>query len=153
MQIGDLFLGIDGLKAERMPNGEGRMRLSGVDYILTSAGEAGAWQNAHLHGGATPAAGEGVRELYIVQSGWMAFANETADGHKVEKLGAGSVVISEPGQAHNVYLPVGAVIHTFKFGKPVGNPDKGNADWWPASEVFDNWTKGLSEADIDNFAA
>ena len=151
MQISDLFLGgVAGLNGEEMKNGEGRLRLSGADYILTRAGNAGAWQNAHLHGGVTPATGEGVRELYIVQSEWMAFVTETAEGNKVEKLYAGAVVISEPGQAHNVYLPIGAVIHTFKFGKPVGNPDKNGSDWWPASEAFDAWTKALSEADINN---
>ena len=148
MEIADLFMGAYGLSGAVMDNGEGRLRLSGVDYILTRAGEVGAWQNAHLHGGDTPANGDGVRELYMVQTKWMAFVTQTELGPKVEKLGAGSVVMSEPGQAHNVYLPTGAVIHTFKFGKPVGNPAKNGVDWWPASEPFDTWTKSLSEEDI-----
>src|SRR5690242_10293711 len=54
---------------EQMDNGEYRFRLLASDgsaYSRTVAGDRGAWQNSHSHNTA--------RETYIVQSGWMAFA-------------------------------------------------------------------------------
>lgn len=133
-----------GTNGQQMPNGERRFRMTAPDdsaYIRTEAGEQGAWQNAHSHGG--------VRETYIVQSGWMAFATIGGDGSPhVVIYRAGEVVSSEPAHVHNVYLPAGAVIHTVKHGEAVGNPDKGGADWWPASGAFDAATKSLTEVEL-----
>ena len=126
---------------EVMPNGERRIRFRAPDdtaYIRTEAGADGGWQNAHFH--------KGVRETYIVQSGTMIFATIMPDGsYGIVVYKPGEVVSSEPGTAHNVFLPTGAVIHTVKHGVAVGNPDKGAADWWPADDGFDRWTKNLSE--------
>ncbi len=131
---------------ECMPNGELRVRCmhdSGVGYIWTQPPQdmQPTWQNAHYH--------KGVKETYIVQKGQMAFATRLSDGDcTVQLYGAGAVVTSQPGVEHNVYLFAGCAIHTVKHGVPLGNPDKGGADWYPSSESFDTWCKSLSEADM-----
>lgn len=128
-----------------MDNGESRHRMmtdgGNQGYILTVAGKDGAWQNAHSHGGA--------REFYAVVQGWMAFA-DLVDGVRRMRVVTpdDGPVCSEPGEAHNVYLPAGAAIHTVKWGTAVGNPEKNGADWYPAPEDFDAWTKAQSEEDI-----
>lgn len=126
------------LDAERMGNGEARLRLGG-NYILTLDSK-GAWQNSHYH--------MGSMEFYAVQKGWMAFAEQVEGEVKVTVYQAGEHVLSRPSHAHNVYLPDGAAIHTVKFGKPIGNPDKNGADWWPASEEFDAATKAITEVEL-----
>ena len=127
--------------SQTMDNGEARHRMmheDGSGYIRTEAGLEGAWQNAHYH--------KGVRETYIVQTGWMAFATMTPDGdYSLVIYQAGGVVSSQPGEHHNVYLPAGAVIHTVKHSDAIGNPEKGGADWYEADSDFDAWTKGVSE--------
>jgi hypothetical protein len=132
-----------------MPNGEKRYSVSlpdGSAWILTVAGETGGWQNAHYH--------KGVRETYIVQSGWMAFATIDDEGnYNIDIYVPGDVVNSLPTQHHNVYLPVGAVTHTVKHGDAIGNPDKKGNDWYPAFSDFDTWTKGMGEDDLHAFGA
>lgn len=132
-----------------MDNGEQRYSVrmpDGSAWILTIAGETGGWQNAHYH--------KGVRETYVVQSGWMAFASITDEGkYLIDIYQSGDVVSSQPLQNHNVYLPAGAVIHTVKHGQAIGNPDKKGNDWFPANSTFDEWTKGLGEDDLHSFEA
>jgi oxalate decarboxylase/phosphoglucose isomerase-like protein (cupin superfamily) len=128
-----------------MTNGEYRHKLTHrydeSAYIRTESGEQGAWQNSHYH--------KGVRETYIVQSGWMAFAVVGISGkYHVDIYRPSELITSSLLQHHNVYLPAGAVIHTVKHGSPVGNPDKKWNDWYPAHSDFDTWTKGLDEQDI-----
>lgn len=127
--------------ARQMPNGEQRFYFNMPDnsaYIRTEAGEEGAWQNSHFH--------KGVRETYIVQSGWMAFTTLTPDGDYTLRIyNAGGVVSSQPGEHHNVYLPAAAVIHTVKHSDAIGNPDKDGADWYDADSDFDTWCKALGE--------
>jgi hypothetical protein len=121
-----------------MENGEKRFRFKmpdGTAYIRTEAGEVGAWQNAHHH--------KGVRETYIVQDGWMAYAECRNDAFYFEVCGEGRVFTSEPGIDHNVFLPAGAVIHTVQHGHAVGNPEKKNNDWFPSSAEFDEWSKSI----------
>jgi hypothetical protein len=155
LQIGAKF------KYKEMPNGEKRYSIalsSGVEWILTIAGPAGGWQNAHYHGGpdALVRVNEesgvpGVQEHSFVASGWMAYAYNATPGEclvEVDILRPGMSVTSIPGEEHNIYLLAGAVIHTIKFGEPVGNPNRGNNDWWPASQAFDEATKALSEDDL-----
>ncbi len=125
--------------AERMStNGEIRLRL-GSDYIRTLK-SGGGWQNAHFH--------RGVKEFYAVVSGWMAFAEEVEGQLSIKIVKAGESVESQPDHVHNVYLPVGADIHTVKYGASVGNPDKNGADWWPADEAFNAATKAISEVEL-----
>lgn len=131
---------------EVMDNRELRVRCmheSGSGYIWTQPPEGAQpeWQNAHYHCG--------IRETYIVERGEMAFAVRLPDGDCVVQVyGPGTVVTSQPEIAHNVYLFAGAAIHTVKHGEPVGNPEKGGADWYPADSGFDAWTKRLSEESI-----
>ena len=127
---------------EVMPNGELRVRCmqdSGSGYIWTEPpkDKKPGWQNAHYHLGSI--------ETYIVERGMMAFVSESKGEIHVCLLEAGGVITSVPGNQHNVYLFAGSAIHTVKHGKAVGNPEKGGADWYPATEEFDAWTKTLSE--------
>ncbi len=128
--------GMAAIKDELMPNQEfrfRRMHQDGSGYIRTQAGDEGAWQNSHFH--------LGVKEIYAVQSGWMAIV-ELRDGQPVWRiLREGDTVTTEIGVAHNVYLPVGAAIHTVKFGRTQG-PD------WHACPELDALTKGVGESDI-----
>ncbi len=125
-------------EATEMPNGEKRLRL-GPNYIYTCDSK-GAWQNAHFHGG--------LIEVYGVDVGWMAFAEEVDGVMSVTIYQAGQVVQSRPGHPHNVYLPDDAAIHTFKIGMPVPNPEKNGADWFQASDEFDAWTKAIPEVEL-----
>jgi len=121
---------------ELMENGELRFRLNSEDgsaYIRTVSGETGAWQNSHFH--------KSVRETYIVQNGWMAFASLVDSRLSLSVLRIGDVITTEPFIAHNVYLPSGAVIHTVKHGY---SQEK---DWFGDKEL-DKKTKHLTEDDI-----
>ena len=107
--------GISALHHE-MENHELRFRLkhtSGSAYILTKATAGSGWQKSHYH--------EVVRETYIVESGWMAFA-ELLDGWmRVRIFANGAVLTTQPNVVHNVYLPDGAIIHTVKHGGGEGD--------------------------------
>jgi len=126
-----------------MGTGERRYRFRAPDktaYTRTEAGKDGAWQNAHHH--------KGLLETYVVQTGWIAFA-ESCDGMRVVGIfGKGAVVTSRPLIDHNVYLPAGSVIHTVQHGKAVGNPENKNNDWYAADTAFDEWSKGLTLENI-----
>jgi hypothetical protein len=141
--------------ANEMDNGERRFRLmapdgSGYIRVVMPQGITGGWQNAHYHGGrmlaeSEPALLAGVTELCIVQSGQVAYAEQTPLGERVLRLyGPGEHWVMRPGVAHNVFMFPGAVTHTVKYGTDVPNPEKG-ADWYPAPESFDVWTKSLRE--------
>ncbi len=127
-------------KAEIMPNGESRLRL-GSDYIRT-LDAVGAWQNAHYH--------IGLQELYVVVSGWMAFAEEINGEMVISFYRAGEYVLTRTNSVHNVYLSNGTDIHTIKFGTPVKNKDKGDSDWWPSLPAFDSLTKSITETELIN---
>lgn len=108
------------LETERMPNGELRARFvspDGNNYIRTEAGSDGAWQNAHYH--------TALRETYVVEKGWMAYATDDEDTLSVSVLWPHELVTTQPRQPHNVYLPAGAVIHTIKHGAT------SSKDWTP----------------------
>ena len=84
---------------EQMPNGEVRFRLFGSDqngYIRTVASESGGWQRSHTH--------TTFKELYLVESGWMAMAIESADPEIpiVRIMHPGDSLISPINQTHNV---------------------------------------------------
>jgi mannose-6-phosphate isomerase-like protein (cupin superfamily) len=125
---------------EQMPNGEMRFRLrkrDGTAYIRTEAGATGGWQNSHFH--------QHVMETYVVQAGWMAFAELLGEELSLRRLTANEIVTSCPGVVHNVYLSGHAVIHTVKHGEAQGNDrlvDERTA-------AFDKVTHALqTEADI-----
>ncbi|MEP4380369.1 MAG: hypothetical protein ABJ215_00480 [Alphaproteobacteria bacterium] len=96
---------------EKMPNGEHRFRLKksdGTAYIRTEAGLHGAWQESHFH--------LNVRETYIVQSGWIAYAEEQGGRFTIEIFRPGELFTTQIGIVHNVYMSAGSVIHTVKHG-------------------------------------
>lgn len=134
---------------EQMDNGELRFRLmvNGSGYIWTQppVDQLPAWQNGHFH--------KGVYETYIVQTGQMAMAFDHKGERVVRLYQAGDVVTTELNVPHNVYLYAGAGIHTVKHGVPVGNSEKGGADWYPADSDFDAWSKSLDEALIEELAS
>ena len=121
---------------ERMPNGEVRFRLTntdGNDYIRTAAGPKGAWQKAHCHAA--------LRETYVVESGWMAIAEEAEGEVAIAVHWPNDVTTTKPKVVHNVYLPSNAVIHTVKHGSTAPG------DWQESAE-FTAKTSTLSEKEV-----
>lgn len=136
-ELGVLF------NASRMDNREHRFRLmkgennSTYGYILTEmpVETLGEWQNSHFH--------KGIMETYIVQKGWIGFADLMVDGTACfYAYRPGEMFTSRPGQAHNVYMPAGAVIHTVKHG------DCSLAKDWFSSPELDLLTKHISEREL-----
>lgn len=127
-------------KHELMPNGERRFRLrkdDGTAYIRTEASSESGWQTSHFH--------SQVLETYIVQSGWMAFAELIGESLSLRIYEPGQSVISRPEVVHNVFLSSNAVIHTVKHGTAFGNDRL--TDF--RTEAFDIITKALkSEIEI-----
>ncbi len=132
-------------KHEEMDNGECRFRLisekDGSGYIRIVAGANGAWGNAHYH--------KYVRELIIVQKGWIAFAKqfESGVGIHMKILRDGEMIIIEPNVPYSIYMPAGAVTHTVKFGDTRAEMASGKADWHACPEL-DKLVKSLSEHQI-----
>ena len=95
----------------RAEDGELRFRLvksDGTEYVRTEAAPDGAWQDAHSH--------ENVQETYIVQTGWIGYA-ELNDGDIAIRIYREGDVFTAPSSViHNIYMPKGAVIHTIKHG-------------------------------------
>jgi hypothetical protein len=121
---------------EIMENGELRFHLRSEDgcaYIRTESGTDGAWQKSHFH--------KSVKETYIVQKGWMAFATYIDEELELVIAKSGDELTTEPFVIHNVYLAAGAIIHTVKHGAMQ------NEDWFGYVE-FDKVTKNLSEEGI-----
>ncbi|MCY9662648.1 hypothetical protein P5G65_22720 [Paenibacillus chondroitinus] len=125
------FYGIE-TKFDLMENGERRFRLNcsvdGSSYCRTVAAEMGAWQNSHYH--------KLVSELYVVQSGWIVYAERKEAELHLCILREGESVTFKPLIHHNIFLSSNSVIHTIKYGPSVEN------DWFPSSEL-DKVTKHL----------
>ena len=125
-------------KYKEMENGEQRyaVTLPTSEWVRTVTGPVGGWQNAHYH--------RGLYEHYVVEAGWMAVAHFHDDAEDETRM---RVWMLQTNQAHNLYLPAGAVINTFKIGTPVGNPDRKGNDWWP-HDMLDSESKALSEKEL-----
>jgi hypothetical protein len=124
---------------ELMENGELRFRLFGQDgngYVRTVASSNGGWQNAHSH--------TAFRELYLVETGWMALATASREPNvaEISVYQAGETFVTTLGLVHNVYLSANATIHTIKFGI------RGPQPKWEPALWFNDQTNHLSEADI-----
>ena len=104
-------------------NGELRFRLNCADgsaYIRTqTASDSQGWQAPHFH--------NRIRETYIVEAGWIGYAELKADKLVQRSYAAGQVFTTEPGVVHNIYMPATAVIHTVKHGADA-SPTAGS-DW------------------------
>lgn len=110
-------------------NNELRFRLNcsdGSAYIRTQTSDkSDGWQNVHYH--------KQVRETYIVEQGWIGYI-EIKDGKiRSKKYKAGDLFTTIPGIAHNIYMPVKAIIHTVKHGagELLG---EGQSDWFDDTE-------------------
>ena len=123
----------------RMANGEYRFRLIGSDgscYVRTEAGSQGEWQKSHMH--------RQTCELYIVQKGWIAIAQEIEGNLDIHIYHCFEYFIINVNIPHNAYLSADTVLHTVKFGIcPAG-------DWISCSQL-DAKTKLLTEDDIKSF--
>ncbi|MEA3318632.1 MAG: hypothetical protein U9Q88_01300 [Bacillota bacterium] len=113
---------------ELMNNGEKRYRLVGSDgsgYCRTVCSGTGAWQNSHYH--------KFVSEFYLVQSGWIVYAELNAEGEmNFHILREGESVHVTPLIHHNIYMSSNSVIHTIKYGGEANTID------WFASEELDD---------------
>lgn len=124
---------------QEMDNGEYRFRLrksDGTVYIRTESG-SGGWQQSHYH--------ENVRETYIVQRGWIAFAERIQGERKISIYRAGQQFTTEPHIIHNLYMPANAVIHTVKHGDAAGEDRIHDTE---ATKQFDEVTLPLTEDQI-----
>ena len=111
-------------KHHMMDNGERRFRLFGADgssYTRTESVSDSGWQKSHYH--------SEIKELYLVQKGWILFAEFVEDEVKIRKYVADEYCISHTMVPHNVYLAPDTVIHTIKFG------DCSKADWNGCEEL------------------
>lgn len=92
-------------------NAELRFRLNsasdGSSYIRTqTSSQSGGWQNEHFH--------FHMRETYIVEKGWIGYAELTDAGPSFQKVTEGELFTTSPNVVHNIFMPPGAVIHTVK---------------------------------------
>lgn len=122
---------------EQMANGERKYKMVSEDgsyYCRTIASSQGAWQNSHFH--------NHITEFYIVQFGWIAYANFTNDQTlEITVMGEGNHIIVQPGVHHNLYMSANSVIHTIKYGL---NTDSD----WSASPELDRVTQTLIESEL-----
>lgn len=126
-------------KHGRMPNGELRFRLlkaDGTAYIRTKAPPDGGWQNSHYH--------NKVKETYIVQSGWIGYAELVGNTPVFYTYGVDESFTTRPGIVHNVYMPANAVIHTVKHSE--SKTEQRLED--DRTKRLDQLTKDLSEDDL-----
>ena len=122
---------------EQMENGDTKVKLIGTDgsyYCRTASSPHGGWQNSHVH--------VYVKEFYVVQSGWIAYASLGEQQLLIIKiLKEGELIIVEPGTHHNIYMSANSVIHTIKHGSETYSD-------WVASPHLDGLTQSLTKDDI-----
>ena len=106
-------------------NGELRFRLNNSDgsaYIRTqTSGQSEGWQNPHYH--------KQLKETYIVEQGWIGYAELMDRMPAYRRYGPGDVFTTQPGIVHNVYMAANSVIHTVKHSGMAPGPE-GTSDWW-----------------------
>jgi len=122
-----------------MDNGEKRFRLAnndGSSYIRTEGSMYGSWQNSHYH--------KHFNEVYIVEVGWIVYAELTEQGGVTMKfLEKNDSIIVSPLRHHNIYMSSLAVTHVVKYGVTnIVNPD-----WFPSPQL-DLLTKVISEPEL-----
>ncbi|PWW40827.1 MULTISPECIES: cupin domain-containing protein [Paenibacillus] len=122
---------------EQMANGERKYKMVSADgsyYCRTIASSQGGWQNSHFH--------NHITEFYVVQSGWIAYANFANDQTlEIRVMGEGDHIIVEPGVHHNLYMSANSVIHTIKYGLNTHSD-------WSASPELDSVTQALMESEL-----
>lgn len=124
------------LKNHIMDNEEKRFRIinsDGSSYIRTEAPKADVWQNSHYH--------STLKEMYIVQHGWIIFAEYINGTTVLKKYVDGEYFISKPNIPHNLFVSANSVLHTVKYGNVSTND-------WIAFEKLDAKIKDLSAGDL-----
>lgn len=119
---------------EIMDNGEKRFRLNSSDgssYIKTVASSIGSWQNSHFH--------KNLREIYVVQSGWIGFADIINDKLRIRILFEDDFCLSEPNVPHNIFMSSDSIVHTIKYGTSADTD-------WNAFPQLDDMTKNLDSS-------
>lgn len=129
----------------RMPNNELRFRLikddDGASYIRTESSLEGGWQNSHYH--------TKVQETYIVQAGWIVYAELLDDKPKFIKYQDGECFTTKPFLIHNIYMPAKSIIHTVKHGDADGEDRIVNEK----TKEFTKLTKDISESELKDISS
>lgn len=132
------LLGVDTVY-QIMDNEDKRFRLvnnDGSSYIRTEGSKNGSWQNSHYH--------KHLNELYIVEDGWIVYAELTDQGGLSLKLmEKNDSFIVSPLLHHNIYMSSLAVTHVVKYG---GNNGV-EPDWFPSPQL-DRLTKDITESEL-----
>lgn len=132
------LMGVESIHHE-MENGEKRFRLVNIDgssYIRTEGSTIGGWQNSHFH--------KCSSEIYIVEDGWIVYAELTNPGElRLSCLKQGEMISVTPLKHHNIYMSPSAVTHTVKYGlRDIEKPD------WFQSNELDKLTKSITEKEV-----
>lgn len=121
-----------------MDNGERRFRLTasdGTSYIRTEASNEGGWQNSHFH--------KEMTEFYVVQNGWLVYAELSAEGKlSLRRMKQGDSIMVTPSVHHNIYMSPYTVTHVLKYGDQVTQ-----TDWFPSVQL-DQLTRHISEPEL-----
>jgi hypothetical protein len=122
-----------------MDNGEKRFRLIGSDgtsYIRTEASNEGGWQNSHFH--------KGLTEFYVVQNGWLVYAELSVEGKlSLRSMKRGDSIMVHPFIHHNLYMSPYTVTHVVKYR----SDDVIQTDWFPSLEL-DKLTRHIPESEL-----
>jgi hypothetical protein len=90
-----------------------------------------------------------VKETYIVQAGWVGYAELHNGASRFFVYCAGEIFTTSPDVIHNVYMSDGAVIHTVKHGHSIGEARLVDE----RTKQFDSATSVVSEAMLRQQAA
>jgi len=129
---------------QEMDNGQYRFRLlksDGTAYIRTESMLRGAWESSHYHAH--------VKETYIVQRGWIAYAQLIENQRRIRIFRAGELFTTDSCVVHNIYMPLGSVIHVIKHGD-TKTKDRIQDE---TTRHFDTITEPLIEGEIMQEAA
>ena len=124
-------------------DGELRFRLiknDGTAYIRTEAPPNGEWQDSHWH--------NKVRETYIVQKGWIGYAEVQGVCETYRVYKEGELFTTSPHIIHTVYMPSKSVIHTVKHGDSSG--EKRLED--ERTDSFNKVVKAISEEELKSLS-
>lgn len=134
------------IKGKLMENGEERVRISDrwgeLSTCITrreTAVTVQGWQDSHRHS-------PGVTEIYGIAKGWLVLATlNQEDIVTYQRYEAPGHFVIESGDAHNVYVPAGALFATIKLGGTKGK--RGKKDWTAAPKL-DRIVMKVQEADF-----
>ncbi len=143
----EIPLGFAVWKRKVMPNGEQRLSLtltSGQKVSVTTMrqwnpAEEMPWQEAHYH--------QGLEETYYILEGeaWFIWMEGELVMHR-HLTEPHQPLVFQPSMPHLVILAPDAEILTIQTGAGVGNPERNNNDWFPASSEFHEQAKAEKAA-------